>query len=38
LRVASAQPIIAETVQSGRVRVVGAEYELATGKVRLVGA
>jgi carbonic anhydrase len=37
-RVASAQPIIAETVQSGRVRVVGAEYELATGKVRLVGA
>ncbi|HET9817532.1 MAG TPA: carbonic anhydrase [Rhodanobacteraceae bacterium] len=36
-RVASAQPIIAETVKSGRVRVVGAEYGLATGKVRLVG-
>jgi carbonic anhydrase len=35
-RVASAQPIIAEAVQSKRVRVVGAEYELATGKVRLL--
>ena len=35
-RVASAQPIIAEAVKSGRVRVVGAEYELATGKVRLL--
>ena len=34
-RVASAQPIIAEAVQSGRVRVIGAEYELATGKVHL---
>jgi carbonic anhydrase len=34
-RVESAQPIIAEAVKSGRVRVVGAEYELATGKVRL---
>lgn len=35
-RVASAQPIIAEAVTGGRVRVVGAEYELATGKVRLL--
>lgn len=35
-RVASAQPIIAEAVQNKRVRVVGAEYELATGKVRLL--
>lgn len=37
-RVASAQPIIAEAVKSGRVRVVGAEYELATGKVRLLSS
>ncbi len=37
-RAASAQPIIAEKVKSGGVRVVGAEYELATGKVRLLGA
>jgi carbonic anhydrase len=36
-RVESAQPMIAEAVKSGRVRVVGAEYELATGKVRLLG-
>ena len=35
-RVASAQPILAEAVKSKRVRVVGAEYELATGKVRLL--
>lgn len=35
-RVASAQPLISEAVKSGRVRVVGAEYELATGKVRLL--
>src|SRR6185437_10279502 len=35
-RVASAQPIIAEAVKSQRVRVIGAEYELATGKVRLL--
>ena len=35
-RVASAQPIIAEAVKGKRVRVVGAEYELATGKVRLL--
>jgi len=35
-RVASAQPILAEAVKSGRARVVGGEYELATGKVRLL--
>lgn len=35
-RIAAAQPIIAEAVKAGRVRVVGAEYELATGKVRLL--
>lgn len=35
-RIASAQPIIAEAVKGGRVHVVGAEYELATGKVRLL--
>lgn len=35
-RTASAQPILADAVKSGRVRVVGAEYELATGKVRLL--
>ena len=35
-RVASAQPIIADAVTGKRVRVVGAEYELATGKVRLL--
>lgn len=35
-RIASAQPIVAEAVKSGRVRVVGAEYELASGKVALL--
>ncbi|HEX7382300.1 MAG TPA: carbonic anhydrase [Nevskiaceae bacterium] len=35
-RVAAAQPLIAEAVASGRVRVVGAQYELANGKVRLL--
>lgn len=35
-RVAAAQPLIAEAVKSQRVRVAGAEYELATGKVRLL--
>jgi len=35
-RVASAQPIIADAVKGGRVHVVGAEYELTTGKVRLM--
>ena len=33
-RIATAQPIIAEAAQAGRVKVVGAVYELATGKVR----
>lgn len=33
---ATAQPILAEAVKSGRVRVVGGEYELATGRVRLI--
>ncbi|GLQ89861.1 carbonic anhydrase [Dyella flagellata] len=33
LRVASAQPVISEAVRSGSVKVVGAVYELATGKV-----
>lgn len=37
-RVASAQPILAEAVAGGRVRVVGGEYELASGKVRLLGS
>ena len=32
-RVASAQPVISEAVKQGNVRVVGAVYELATGKV-----
>lgn len=35
-RIAAAQPILAEAVKSSRVKVVGAEYELATGKVRLL--
>lgn len=35
-RVAAAQPVLSEAVKSGRVRVVGGEYELATGKVRLL--
>jgi len=33
-RIATAQPIIAEAVQAGGVKVVGAIYELSTGKVR----
>ncbi|TAN05527.1 MAG: carbonic anhydrase [Rhodanobacteraceae bacterium] len=37
-RVASAQPIIAQAVKRKHVRVVGAEYELATGVVRLLEA
>jgi carbonic anhydrase len=37
-RVATAQPIIAEAVQAGRVRVVGAIYELSTGKVQASAA
>ncbi|MHB8679140.1 MAG: carbonic anhydrase [Rudaea sp.] len=35
-RTASAQPIISEAVKNGRTMVVAAEYELATGKVRLL--
>lgn len=35
-RLTAAQPLIGEAVKAGRVRVVGAEYELATGKVRLL--
>ncbi|MBU6200117.1 MAG: carbonic anhydrase [Xanthomonadaceae bacterium] len=35
-RTASAQPIISEAVKNGRAMVVAAEYELATGKVRLL--
>lgn len=34
-RIAAAQPVIADAVKGGRVKVVGGEYELATGKVRL---
>lgn len=34
-RVASAQPVVSEAVRSGKVKVVGAVYELATGKVLL---
>jgi carbonic anhydrase len=33
-RISTAQPIIAEAVQAGRVKVVGAIYELSTGKVQ----
>jgi carbonic anhydrase len=33
-RISTAQPIIAEAVKAGRVKVVGAVYELPTGKVR----
>ena len=32
----TSNPLIAPLVKSGRVRVVGAEYEIATGKVTLV--
>jgi len=35
-RIASAQPIIAAAVKEGQARVVCAEYELASGKVRLL--
>jgi carbonic anhydrase len=34
-RVASAQPVLSEAVQHNRLRVVGAVYELATGKVQM---
>ncbi len=33
-RISTAEPIIAEAVKAGRVRVVGAVYDLATGKVQ----
>ncbi|MEO6967363.1 MAG: carbonic anhydrase [Rhodanobacteraceae bacterium] len=36
-RVAAAQPVLAEAVQQGRIHVVGAVYELATGRVQLRG-
>ena len=36
-RLAEAPPVIAAAVQGGRVRVVGAVYDLATGRVALVG-
>ncbi len=35
-KLASSDPLIAPRVATGKVRVVGAEYELATGKVTLV--
>lgn len=35
-RIAAAQPVVAEAVKSGRVKVVGGAYALATGKVRLL--
>lgn len=37
MQTAAAQPVLAEAVKNGRVRVVGGEYELATGRVRLLG-
>ena len=37
-RIAGAQPIVAEAVRAGRVKVVGAIYELSTGKVRPTAA
>lgn len=36
-RIRAAQPILAKSIRSGRVDVVGAGYDLATGKVRLLG-
>jgi carbonic anhydrase len=35
LRVATAQPVLSEAVQHARLHVVGAVYELATGKVQM---
>lgn len=35
---AAAKPILAELVSSGRIRVVGGVYDLATGKVEFLGA
>ena len=37
-RISTAQPIIAEAVQAGRVKVGGAIYELSTGKVQATAA
>jgi carbonic anhydrase len=37
LRVAAAQPVVAEAVKSGSVKVVGGVYELATGKALMRG-
>ena len=37
LRVAAAQPVVAEAVKGGRVKVVGGVYELATGKALMRG-
>lgn len=34
-RIATAQPVVSEAVKSGRVKVVGAVYQLATGKVQM---
>lgn len=36
-RVASAGPIVSDMVADGRVKVVGGVYDLATGKVELIG-
>ena len=35
---AAAKPILAELVSSGRIRVVGGVYDLATGKVEFLGS
>ncbi len=37
-RLKTATPILSEMVSQGKVKVVGAVYDLATGKVNLVGA
>ncbi len=37
-RISTAEPIIAEAVKAGGVRVVGAVYDLATGKVQATAA
>jgi len=36
-RVAAAQPLLSRAVQDGRARVVGAEFDLASDRVRLLG-
>lgn len=35
-RVAAAQPLLAEAARAGRMRVVGARYDLASGRVNLL--